>query len=337
MQEIELREIIEILSADREVFHYFKDRYAAMLLGYMAGKGISVRAVKESSMRGLLDKPHIREIVRTAHDGILTPEMFAAHPSAGCNAYVVTLGEWMRGDGYGWEYGQTSRRGGNLVVQLNFSREHDQQYRRLIRPDEKGHPFQYLCHPINRNGRHTLAWARIDLSLEMGEALIEEVQNDWLRTVLWRKKAIQSGGCREDLDRLARNYLGAETTVENFGRYCDQVLSSHCDIWDEAILAAAISFLVEKVGIRRIFYHTHEGGNLWKGISGRCPPKSLYTTLPRRFGFREVMQRPSFLADAEPRSALPVRRRGEKSRKRAASAGRTRSVTEEIRFFLLEL
>lgn len=332
-----MREIIEILSADREVFYYFKDRYAAMLLGYIAGKGTSVRAIKESHMRGLLDKPHIREIVRTAHDGMVRQEMFAVHPSAGSTAYVVTLGEWARGDGYAWEYGQTSRRGSNLVVQLNFSREHDQQYRRLIRPDENNHPFQYLCHPINRSGRHTLAWARIDLSLEHGEALIEEVQNDWLRTVLWRKKAVQTGRSRDDLDRLARNYLGAETTAENFGRYCDQVLLPHCDIWDEAILAAAISFLVEKVGIRRIFYHTHEGGTLWKGISGRCPPKSLYTTLPRRFGFREGIERPSFLADAELRSALPVRRRGEKSRKRSLSAGRIRTVTEETRFFLLEL
>lgn len=331
-----MREIIEILSADREIFYYFKDRYAAMLIGYMAGKGTSVRAIKESPMRGLLDKPHIREIVRRAHDGILRPEMFAVHPSGGCNAYVVTLGEWIRGDGYSWQYGQTSRQGRNLVVQLNFSREHDRQYRRLIRPDENNHPFQYMIHPINRSGRHTLAWARIDLSLERGEALIEEVQNDWLRTVLWRKKAMQTGTCREDLERLARNYLGTETTAENFGRYCDQVLLPHCDIWDEAMLAAAISFLVEKVGIRRIFYHTHEGGTIWKGISGRRPPKSLYTTLPRRFGFQEVMDRPSFLAGAEPRSTASGRR-GEKSRKRSFSAGNIRPVAEDTRFFLLEL
>ena len=38
-------------------------------------------------------------------------------------------------------------------------------------------PFEWTSHPVHEGRHRTLAWARIDLDWESGEALIEEIQN----------------------------------------------------------------------------------------------------------------------------------------------------------------
>jgi hypothetical protein len=43
-----------------------------------------------------------------------------------------------------------------------------------------GTTFEWSAHPIRRSPS-TLAWSRVDIDFENGEALIEEIQTDWVR------------------------------------------------------------------------------------------------------------------------------------------------------------
>lgn len=115
-------------------------------------------------------------------------------------------------------------------------------------------------HPHAR-GRFTLAWTRMDIDLAAREALIEEVQSDWT-------------------DECSR-----------------AVLRPHSDFWDEAMLAAAIRLLHDDLGVHRIYYHTIESGNRFKGFSTAwgAPPRSVYTTLPKRFCFERTTRGPTLL------------------------------------------
>ena len=61
------------------------------------------------------------------------------------------------------------------------------------------------------------------------------------------------------------------------------------------MLAATIWFLREEIGISRIYYHTHEYGAQLKRIRWGLPPRSLYTSLPRRFCFERTEEAPEFL------------------------------------------
>ena len=70
----------------------------------------------------------------------------------------------------------------NLVLQLNFNSSQIRALRRLTGGEQR--TFNPLDHPVCRPGhpryRETLAWARIDFDFETNEALIEEIQSDWV-------------------------------------------------------------------------------------------------------------------------------------------------------------
>ena len=79
------------------------------------------------------------------------------------------------------------------------------------------------------------------------------------------------------------------------------------------MLSATLFFIVEELGIRDIWYHSWDTGNLLKGISGRSlPPRSLYTRLPRRFCFSETEAMPGLLQCRQTRRRL--RRMGSEAR-----------------------
>ena len=183
MKEKEIKEIIQCLGDERTLYHYFKDRYALMLLSYIIGNGLPVRDLKNSRFGRLIQKPLLKPIIGEAGSGTLMHRHIGSLWPANYETYRLTLGTW--GGHAGWQrfYNQTSRPGFNLVLQLNFSTRHNRRYHQMIRPGEI-HPFESQSHPIAGNGEHTLAWARIDLSMATGEALIEEIQTDWLRMAL---------------------------------------------------------------------------------------------------------------------------------------------------------
>ncbi len=85
-------------------------------------------------------------------------------------------------------------------------------------------------------------------------------------------------------------------TWGNLRRYREETLRRHGRYWAEYTLHAALWFVCEELGIRRIWYHTFESGLALKDIRYSHPPRSLYTTLPRRFCFQQVAGWPAFLA-----------------------------------------
>ena len=284
MDKLEVQEIIDCLPRGRTPFYYFKDRYALMLMRLAFEKPVSKGAIREAGLGRLLEKPVVKAAMGACGSGNVSAEICDFYWPDDYVCYLLKLGVWGSRDRWS---DQTSRCGYNLVLQLNFSTEHTDRYYELVDPDRK-HPFEYSGHPISRSGRRTLAWSRMDIDLGRGEALIEEIQNDWLH---------RAQGARRYAARLSGDIpmWGITVCAEKVVEYVDTVLAPHLKLWDEAMLAATIWFLREEIGIRRIYYHTHEHGAQLKRIRWGLPPRSLYTSLPRRFCFETTEEAPEFL------------------------------------------
>ena len=261
-----------------------------MILSYCAESGITMRELKQSRFAGLLNKPVVKRVTAQAGGNALCRESFESFWPDEYEAYLLTLGHW--GAEKGWKNYQLSRPGKNLVLQLNFSSKHNRQYFRWVAPEGKRWPFVYWPHPVSRE-RVTLAWARIDIDLDHGEALIEEIQNDWIRRVFsWNRWLIKNS------DKKVR---GTDCSISKLTTYIEKGLAPHLKIWDEAMMASAIWFLKEELGIQRIFYNTFETGNRLKNIDYGEPPRSVYANLPRRFCFEECGESPIFLRTSQNR------------------------------------
>ncbi|MEO1320224.1 MAG: hypothetical protein AAFV30_06605 [Pseudomonadota bacterium] len=276
-------EIIDCLPKGETPFWYFRDRYAVLLLS-MLGASVTKRALKGSPFAQLLDKAVVKTVL-AEHRGRAVPrEALEYLVAASPETYSLTLTTW-GGGRHNWV--QTTRRGYSLVLQLNFPPEHDMAYRHLVDPGGRM-PLVYYDHPVVENRRTTLAWARMDIDFEHNEALIEEIQTDWMR---------KARAMRTYADRARGKtvyFRGLRADKANIMRYCDEELSKH-QHWDEAMLSAVLWFLRCELGVRTIFYHTHDSGAALKRTGDRKPPRSLYTRLPKRFCFRETTRRPAFM------------------------------------------
>jgi hypothetical protein len=289
MEHEKLNEIIACLSEERTLFHYFKGQYAFFLLSY-ATKGLSsVSDIKKSPFRHLLNQQDVKALLAYQGNGKLTDNLFAHAWRDGSQPFVLTVDKWANSDK--WER-QTTRKGSNLVLQLNFSEKHNRAYRRLVKPDYDD-VFNYYAHPVMARGkrnfyRDTLAWARIDLDLDSGEALIEEIQSDWVRRAKYCQQAIKKG--------LSPRYLSwCDCKPEEFMTYAEKILAPFYKLWSEAMLSATIHFIYTELGIGNIYYHTHESGHKLKQIYGGAPPRSLYSDLPRKFCFQMTNEEPDFI------------------------------------------
>ena len=270
-------------------YYYFKDKYAIDLLSYALGtQSVKISQLKKSPWGFLLQKEILQRITATLPRQRLGREHLFCYWPQNYHRYSLSVGRWgeyskHRND----DWYQTSRPGVNLVLQMNFGKQHNDGYYRLIRPREDHHPFENDSHPVAQRG-HTLAWARLDVDLDTGEALIEEIQNDWLRNAKEMMRLLEQNRLRYLL------YYG-DTTPEQLRLYYQQEVQPHERVWDEAILAAALWFIRKELGISRIYYHTFASGNVMKQLRGSYPPRSLYTKLPRRFGFQQTDEAPQFL------------------------------------------
>ena len=285
MQLAEIKEIIECLPKGKTRFYYFKDRYALLLLSLAVNQPVTKRELSGSGIGRLLNKPVVRLALGKYGKGTLSAEVLDAYWPLDYECYLLSLGIWGSKDR---RWNQTSRIGYNLVLQLNFSSKHDELYKELIDPDGE-FPFEFSCHLISTGKLRTLAWSRLDIDLRNGEALIEEIQNDWVRYALEARKLA-------DRKSETINYCGLEMRKDHFVRYVDSTLRPHVQFWDDAKLSATIWFLREGLGIRTIYHHTHKSGAALKRITYRLPPRSLYTKLPRKSCFSETSKRPCFLA-----------------------------------------
>ena len=290
--------VLDCIGFERRVFRYFRNRYAFQMLERLVGNGSTVAETKLSDLGSFLKKPVIREHLGKYGQRELFPELFTSAWIEPVLPFVISFGFW-RGKAGGWS--QVSRSGINLVLQLNFCGQHMKEFRRLYKPTEV-RSLNCYGHPVRRNSdietaRETLAWARIDLDLDTGEALIEEIQTDWcrraqraLRWARWTRRAAKG---QRDLPRE----LCCAGLPQDVEEYVLVVLKPYADCWDEAMLAAAITFIRGELGIRTIFYHSAESGAKMKRIRHYYPPRSLYSTLPIRFGFKKTQEVPDFLME----------------------------------------
>jgi hypothetical protein len=297
MKREEVQEIIACLTGERFLFRYFKDRYCLDLLKmalatrWPGRKGAPVKELKSSPFENLLQKPIVKNALALAGGRVLGNEHLDMQWPLALETYVLTLDSWGTGDAY-WE--QTSRPGSNLVLQLNFTREHDLRYERALKPDKDG-PFVRRYHPVHPN-RNTMAWVRMDCSFANDEALIEEIQTDWLRDAVWVGQTVMK--LKNEPARLQRFFdrrgIGGDSRAVE--RYLEH-LAVHQKIWHEAALDAAITFIRNVLGLKKIYYHTFETGKVLKRIRGGGPPTSLYTELPKKFCFALTDEVPRLLMD----------------------------------------
>ena len=283
-----LLEFIQATVDLRDSYYYFKDKYALDLLTYsIEEKQVSINQLKKSRWGFLFQKKVLQKITAQLPDQKLDKRRLTSYWPWYSGEYRLSLGKWgeyskHRND----DWYQTSRPGVNLVLQLNFGEEHNLKYYKLIFPS-MFHPFVNLCHPIAEKGL-TLAWARMDIDFDTGEVLIEEIQTDWLRSV---KKLVATLARGESYWK--QYYPSLEPT--HLRHYYQEEVYKHEKVWDEAMLAAALWFVKRELGLAKVYYHTFDTGNIMKQLTYSQPPRSLYTKLPRRFGFRETEEAPQFL------------------------------------------
>lgn len=280
MKKILLDEVLACFANERQVITYFKDQYAVDALKRFVGTGKTVAEVKQSGFAGLLNKPWIKTQLANAGNAQLSAELLDYWWRDDVFYFDLTLDQW-GGECRHWQ--QTTRAGYNLVLQLNFPKSHDHDYAQL--PKNYGLQDAY-GHPVHSGERHTLAWARIDLSEDLSEALIEEIQTDWLRDAQNSKRYAQ---------RQQRADANKDLHNKRFERYFTQHVQPLISIWDEVILNTALNFLFDNVGVENVYYHDFATGNALKNIRYGLPPRSLYSSLPKRFGFTRNTEAPMFL------------------------------------------
>ncbi|PID65093.1 MAG: hypothetical protein CR977_02370, partial [Gammaproteobacteria bacterium] len=242
MNKQHIDEVLACLENERRVVAYFKDRYAVDMLKRFVGAGKTVSAVKQSRFAGLLNKPWIKAQLATLGNPVLSAELLNYWWRDEVFYFDLTLDKW-GGQCRSWQ--QTTRSGYNLVLQLNFTQSHNRDYKRL--PDNYGLSC-WPGHPTyTGNKRYTMAWARIDLSEDLSDALIEEIQTDWLRDAKYSLR-------RAKRPLLQGKVLSAQTKQKNhhFECYFTRHIKPVMAIWDEAVLNTALNFLFDSVGVKNV-------------------------------------------------------------------------------------
>lgn len=303
-------------------FLYFEDRESPWLLGRLMPGPARIAEIRRTAYARLLDRPALRPVTARA-GGVLDPRLLAqvadpevalapgaaplrnAAARAGLDAalgqalvpYRLTLGRWREEDApWHWRNAQMSRRGANLVLQVNFPADHDAAFDALLGRKLRDH-FECPAHPVSRGRPITMGWARIDLDRVDGEALIEEIQSDWFRLARWW------GHGQPKRTRRARHQTPA-------GVYLGEVMPAYERGWERVVMLAALWFLTARLGIGRVYIHRPAGGARLKRIRHVLPPRSLYTDLPRRFCFEETNDAPRFLMRDRGKAVRNLRRSG---------------------------
>lgn len=287
------REVIACLPSGRTLFHYSKDDYALFLLRHLGGGDQRVHDIRRSKAGKLLEKSAVKPFLAGCADGVLRTELLPERqylPEG--RTYRLSLDIW--GDNESdWHWRQVSRKGVSLVLQMNLNRSLSETLRACYKSEDED-PFYNYCHPARNGDFPTLAWARLDFDLETGEALIEELQTDLLRDLgaLAGHAYEASKDGKKEFDRY-----GADVRTDRVIHAWEETFFAERKYWHEAMLSAALWFLISEMGCRRIYYHTELTGSYLKRITGSKPPRSLYTDLPKRFCFDETDVVPRMLTE----------------------------------------
>ncbi|MEM0988021.1 MAG: hypothetical protein AAGK00_04025 [Pseudomonadota bacterium] len=306
---------------EQMAYPYFAEREAPWLLCHRLGAEQRLSKLRQGPLAPLLNRPGAREIAAACGDGWVSPgrllpladplhafgrehELMTDRPAelafdmaagAAWQTFTVSFTEWAGQRGSDWRWKQVSRPGGNLVLQLNLPDAYRARFDRLFSADERRW-IEYYGHPVRRDATITLAWARLDLEAFGGDVLIEEVQTDWLRALKELRRALLRGlGVRKSETRRA---------------FMDETEAMYGRSWARALMLAVLAFAVRELGARRIWMHQPEMGAKLKNIKGLHPPRSLYTDLPRRFGFQATDHAPAFLYKSRSQVMARMRRTG---------------------------
>jgi len=290
------QDIIDCLPKGHTPFFYERDDYA-LAEQLHASNGIAkVSTLKKSPIAPLLNKPRIKEII--ARSEVLTSDLISEY-IYGTNpiALSLTLDTWGCSCNDFDCYAQTSRSGHNLVLQLNWDAP---AAKKIVRKFNQLLDFNNFCsvgHP-SRQDIPTIAWVRIDCDFDTGEALIEEIQSDWIRDLRESLSDLDGEKAEKPKNGRVSKKLSRLTKREKYWRKTEKHLSK---IWSEAALTAAIRFIREDLGIETIYYHTYETGCELKGLPANYtrPPRSLYSDLPKKFGMQRTRLAPSFLKESK--------------------------------------
>lgn len=276
-------------------YYYFKDRHVIDKILRLGTDQIEVPRLKKSKYAQWLNKPILAELIRKNHGSLSRNDLESLLPK-GTNYFNITFSKWgeeaRRYKKDKWY--QISRAGYGLVLQLNFSMSHNHQFFKLLKPNDWGkEAFACTSHPIAENRFITMAWSRLDIDFETGELLIEELQNDWLRNLERTYKRISS--CTEEGRSHELYWSGFSCSFSQFKTYFN-LMKSYREIWSEALLHASVQFATKELGMDTVWMHTYESGNMFKELpNSSLPPKSLYTQLPKKYGFEKTAEAPLFL------------------------------------------
>ena len=313
------REQLGAMLPESIVFPHFPEREAAWLLHHRLEGPARIGDLRRSRAAPLLTRPGVREILASCGDGRVKPrqllplaeplhafgrehELMVDRPSetafdlaasAEWQMFTLTFTSWAEDQTDGaWRDLQVSRPGGNLVLQLNFPESYRVAFDRLF-PDKRDW-IDYYCHPVRHEGPITMAWARLDFEPWGEDVLIEELQTDWLRELPAERKWLVRG------ERGHERAEFIDATTKRFGR-----------VWSRILMLAVLIFATRELGARRVWLHRPETGAKLKNIRDELPPRSVYTDLPKRFGFAETHDVPDFLARARGKAIAHIRRTGQ--------------------------
>lgn len=282
---------------------YYPGREDAWMLAHRMPGDARIADLRRAGLGKLLDRPLLRPVVAGCGGTLRLRDMlalgYAGHalgweglsPAAQRALNDIYAAPWLDfelgfaawGNAEGFYWHQTSRPGYNLVVQLGFPSDHAALMGRYLPAGGRiRHKFEFIAHPVRRQGRPTLAWARIDFDPASNTALIEEVQSDWLRYV--RENA-------EELGRTQPRTREARAAKE----YETALRARYEKLWPRVMLLAAVELLRDQIGCAEIYMHRPEPGAVLKSIHGTRPPRSIYSDLPKSFGFAPTRHIPGFL------------------------------------------
>ena len=286
-------------------FDYYTDREAAWLLAQHMGDAANVRDLKAGRLARHLDRALLRPLVAQSGGVMRRADVLALAyadralrlPDVGAAASAALAGicesDWhdfeLTFDH--WEDLQVTRQAANLVVQMGFPSDHAALLGRYFREDVR-RKFEESCHPVRTDGRPTLAWARLDIDIATGEALIEEVQSDWLRYVTLERQDLEYSAPR------SRDLIATRA-------YEQALLARYAKLWPRALMLAVLMLLRDRLALRTVWMHTPALGMVLKRIWGSGPPRSLYSALPRSFGFEATREVPAFLTVTDRRRGVP--------------------------------
>ena len=179
MKQADLDYLFEVLGTQNNGFYYFKDKLALKLLQWHVKDEMPISALRQTKWNAFLQKPNVKSVLAGSGAGVVSATDFnAVYPEDALNfTYSLdTWGETERSRNSNWY--QTTQAEPNLVLQLNFDNWHNYQYSRYISKNRDWHPFATYMHPVATKRNYTLGWCRLDVNMESGEVILEEIQTD---------------------------------------------------------------------------------------------------------------------------------------------------------------